>query len=268
MGFEQRASHRHIPFVPFGLTDTSIAAKTLYRLGPDGDIDPGSRFAGDPGNVLVDAVFKNTGTVDLQVANSPVEMLIGDALGVVHYTLVPAGEAIELVGERGEMCVYNPEAADAGSYTIDSLLGRRTNRSAVNRAPAFTVIDGHPGHDPELSARVIGQANGVASVTLTVPKGTGDGFTIAAIELLAQTKPASAGGTYLLTVTGAGNNLLVAATFDLETLTAVTVETLVLTGTAADLNLDPGDSVVITATSNNEDLATADFFAGFTLTAQ
>jgi len=67
--------------------------------------------------------------------------------------------------------------------------------------------------------------------------------------------PASAAGTYTLAVADdSGNNILSAATFDLETMSDQTIATPTLTGTTADLQLTAAEWVVFTFTSNNADL--------------
>lgn len=66
--------------------------------------------------------------------------------------------------------------------------------------------------------------------------------------------PSSSGGTYTLAVTGAGNNLLASATFDLETLVGDTATALSLTATTADLTLPAGSVISIAAVSDNADL--------------
>ena len=267
MGWNGRGTHNDQTHEPINVTDEVLAAQTLYRLGPDGDRDPGSRFSGDTGNVIENLVFKNLGSTELWVGRSAIRMFIGDELGQLDYTPVPAGEAVELLGVNSEIDVWNAAAADNGRWTVDGAMGIDLNRGAKNRAPAFGTRGGHPGHDPELSARVIGQANGTASVTLKAPAWAGDGVTVGGIKLWAQAAPTTA-GTYTIAITGGGNNLLATATFDLTGLTAVTVEPLTLTATTAHLDLDPGDDIVITVTSDNGDLAGGDFFVGFQATAR
>lgn len=75
------------------------------------------------------------------------------------------------------------------------------------------------------------------------------------VKVIAETSPSTA-GTYTLTVTGAGNSLLL-ATFDLTSLVDGAVSELTLTGTAADLLLDEDDLLTVICTSNNLDLTGA-----------
>lgn len=80
------------------------------------------------------------------------------------------------------------------------------------------------------------------------------------ISIAFYAKPASAAGTVLLEVYNydvsgtADDNLLVAATFDLETLTSKTTSDLELTATGGDLQPDDSDFVYCVITSNNADM--------------
>jgi hypothetical protein len=79
-------------------------------------------------------------------------------------------------------------------------------------------------------------------------------LTITAIKVYGQTIPLSTAGTYTLAADGAGNNLISAATFDLETLSAATLTTMTLTATTADLDLTAGDVFTFSFVSDNADL--------------
>lgn len=79
-------------------------------------------------------------------------------------------------------------------------------------------------------------------------------MTITRIDVVAITAPVSAAGTYLFTIAGAGNNLLAASNFDLESLVSGTLTSLTLTGTTANLNIDAGGLVQANFVSNNVDL--------------
>lgn len=80
---------------------------------------------------------------------------------------------------------------------------------------------------------------------------------VMAISIAAQTKPADADGTCTLAITNydisaaAGDNLLSAATVDLEALTNLTASDLTLTATVADLILDDGDYVYASLVNNS-----------------
>jgi len=67
--------------------------------------------------------------------------------------------------------------------------------------------------------------------------------------------PSSALGTVVATVTGAANNLLGAANFDLEAQVNGTTASAALTGTVANLDLGRGDLIAVTMTSDNGDMA-------------
>lgn len=73
------------------------------------------------------------------------------------------------------------------------------------------------------------------------------------IRLWAITVPVTA-GTYTFAITGGGTNLLAAATFDLTSLTADTLESLVL-AVAANLILAANAEIEVAIVSNNADLA-------------
>jgi len=78
---------------------------------------------------------------------------------------------------------------------------------------------------------------------------------ITGIDILAETLPVSTAGTYLLTIAVGATNLLVAASFDLETIgTLAVLEALSLNAVSANLDLSAGEVITITATSNNLDL--------------
>lgn len=81
--------------------------------------------------------------------------------------------------------------------------------------------------------------------------------TVTAIKVITPTQFASTGGTCLLSVkktSSAGNTMLVAATYDLETPAADTLTTLSLTATGADLGLAAAGVIYIAVVSNNADL--------------
>lgn len=90
--------------------------------------------------------------------------------------------------------------------------------------------------------------------------------TIESIWVWAVTAPVSAAGTYLLTVAdNSAANLLAAASFDLETLVALTIATPALTATVANLNLTAGEWVDFTFTSTPaSDLTGAGLYIGMT----
>ena len=80
--------------------------------------------------------------------------------------------------------------------------------------------------------------------------------------------PSSAGGTITIAIAnrdvsaGATDNLLAAATFDLETLSAnAESAALTLTATLGDRQLEVGDFIVTTIVSNNADAAALDGLA-------
>jgi hypothetical protein len=64
----------------------------------------------------------------------------------------------------------------------------------------------------------------------------------------------SAAGTCTLSITGAGNTLLTAATLDLESLSAATLTSLALTAISANLDLSKDDLIQLEIVSDNLDL--------------
>ena len=104
-----------------------------------------------------------------------------------------------------------------------------------------------------VSREVVIQASGTIDSFIWSPID----LKITSIQLASITAPASVAGTYVFTADGAGNNLLAAANFDLESLTSDTLETVPLTATAADLLLSAGDKLSFAFTSDNADLTGA-----------
>lgn len=95
----------------------------------------------------------------------------------------------------------------------------------------------------------------VANSVVTKKAAAPYACTVRAIRFLTDDVPSSAGGTVLATATGGGTNLLAAANFDLEGQAAGVVSSPALSATAADLQLDQGDIIDVTMTSNNADMA-------------
>ncbi|MGE0229450.1 MAG: hypothetical protein AB7U23_13185 [Dehalococcoidia bacterium] len=91
--------------------------------------------------------------------------------------------------------------------------------------------------------------------------GVGGGFivrqtcVVSAIKVVAIGGTPTSAGTYTLAVTGAGNNLLGSATFDLKTLSSGVVTTVPLTATTGHKSLAAGSVLGIEAVSNNADLS-------------
>lgn len=95
-------------------------------------------------------------------------------------------------------------------------------------------------------------------------------MTVTGIWVYAATAPASAAGTYTLAVTNEDNasaSLLVAATFNLETLVSDTYTQLDLTATTANLLLDAHDQILASFVSDNGDLTGAGLYWGIYGTA-
>lgn len=202
-----------------------------YALGPGGDKNPGF--------VLGDIAVRNTGTRDLLVGKGLVGAVAGD-----ERILVPAGTSRVLEGEYASMVLHNAQGSGgATSWDLDARKLQIRNH---------TKQGGHPGHG-ELFARIAGTPNGFVQVVLEAFAR----MRVVGHRSWSKTVPTST-GTFVATLTGAGNNLLDAASINLKGLTTVDLETQALTGTAAHLDLEPGAPIVWTATSNNVDLVAGD----------
>ncbi len=94
-------------------------------------------------------------------------------------------------------------------------------------------------------------ADGAGTLTVRVPI-TGR---LAALFVRCLTAPSSAAGTVLLTATnGTGGSTVLAAPFDLESITADTLTAVPLSATAADLLFEKGQALPCTFTSDNADM--------------
>lgn len=244
-------------FKPFQLPPTAVAAQTFHIVGPGGDSNPGARHAADYGNTLANPTVHNTGVVPIQVSVS----MIDAAFDGTHEVALP-GESVTLEGEICEVVVFNPHATDPAEYQLGGRMSRFPNSEDAFHPSINPPTGAHQGDDPELSGRLIGVPNGTATKTIATPFD----LTITDIDIFAQVSPGSAAGTYVATFAGAGNNLISTANFDLESLVAVAVTPMTLTGTTAHLDLVKGDSIVVSAISDNADLADGDWFFAITAT--
>jgi hypothetical protein len=97
-------------------------------------------------------------------------------------------------------------------------------------------------------------ANATTPIDIAVPFDC----TVTEVRSKQRTQASSAGGTAVMTVFSAGNNLLAAANVDMESQAADTLVSHTLTGTAADLDLDTGDVIRVELVSDNADLTAGD----------
>lgn len=105
----------------------------------------------------------------------------------------------------------------------------------------------------------------VANSTLSLTWHASVPIRVQGIALRAMTPPVTA-GTYTFAATGAGNNLLSAATFNLTTLVADTLTPIPLTNTLANRSLAANAKVQFDFVSNNLDLTGAGLYARISYT--
>ncbi len=84
-------------------------------------------------------------------------------------------------------------------------------------------------------------------------------LTLLSVKAYSYTAPTTS-GTYTFAATGAGNNLLSASTYNLESLVSQTLTPITLTATGANLNMSSGDIFDFTFASDNIDLAGAGLY--------
>ncbi len=221
---------------PWFYTPAQIAEGKLIVIGPYGDHNPGA--------VLSDIVARSVGAKPLFFAKRLVDVLSGTP----RFSIPETSGELELRGDVDTLYVYN---AEGSTSTADAKL-----HGALTARKNSGHLGGHPGHG-DFGCRIANAANAATAVTITAPWN----ITVTAIRLWSKAVATSAAGTYLLTVTGNGNNLLSAASYSLEGLVSVTLTAMTLTATAANLNIDAGKTIVLTATSNNVDLSSGDLVA-------
>lgn len=222
----------------------TVAAGGYYTYGAGGDVDPGSRGGGDPGNCVINPIVYNAGTVPCFVGADIIAMMLKDEAFVIPASAPPQ----RLQGVFASLVVYDQVGGAAAVWSLSSELDRRLN------TPGDV---GHPGHAPEHSGFVTAVPGGTASLIITAAWSMGT----TGIWLWAPGTPTSAAGDYDLKVYKNGTeNMLSASDFDLETLSAgVPKKDIALTATPADLLLEPGDTIEIDAISTNGDLLNGDF---------
>lgn len=226
---------------PYQHTD-SVAAGSWHTYGAGGDVDPGARGGGDPGNCIVDPQIANIGAATCIVGTDIAAMTLLD-----EAEAIPAGAPPkQLKGVFASLIVYS--SSGTAAWSLSAELDRRLNTSGEG---------GHPGHAPEHSGFVTAVPGGTAELSITAVWAMG----VTGIWLWAAGTPTSASGDYDLKVYKNGTeNMLAASDFDLETLVGGTAKKdIALTAVAADLLLDAGDTIEIDAISTNGDLVDGDF---------
>ena len=206
---------------------TSHTAGAYYLIGWGGD--------DDPKHALEQAVFRNNGTVALRLGYSVT------GLRGTRYQTVAAGNAEPIEGPVEGLIVYNPEAATAGSW---SLQGRCYLRNAGGKGGMKGRKDDPAAVTRYITARGTFTAGAVATKTLTVVNA----MTITGIKIenLAQ----FSGGTITLSVLDKNGHNLLSAAYDLETPNAKTLTTLTLTASTDLLTLRMNDTIRLVVSSS------------------
>lgn len=235
----------------------NLAVGATYIIGANGNDNPGA--------MLLDPVLSN--------AHATIDYRVGATLaGVVgtRYTLVRAGYVVPLPGHYDQLVAYNvtgaagvvvPEVVATSSHLLNSGSGSGAGAMGQRLALNSGTFE-HAFYVPVV-------ANVATSSAWVVPPQ--NGITVAAIRVWSGTPCTSAGGTYLLTVTAttaAGVSRSLITAFNLETISAATLTATTLSTTTADLAVRGGETITITATSNNADLVIGDVAVSveFTLT--
>lgn len=235
----------------------NLAVGACYVIGANGNDNPGA--------MLMDPVLSNaSATVDYRVGAT-----LAGVIGT-RYSLVRAGYVVPLPGHFDQLVVYNvtgaagvivPEVAATSSHLQNSgggsgsaVVGQRLVPSSATFEHAFYIA---------------AVANTATSSAWVVPPQ--NSITVAAVRVWSGTPCTSAGGTYLLTVTAttaAGVSRSLISSFNLETISAATLTATTLSTTTADLAVRGGETITVTATSNNADLVIGDVAVSveFTLT--
>jgi hypothetical protein len=249
MGWQTHPDRHRLTRAPFGHTAPSaLAAAGLYTYGyahgAAGDYVPGARCtSGDPGSCLVDPAVTNRGTDDLLVGTDIPSMVI---LG--EYESILPGDTSVIPGEMPALTIYHEVGATGTA--LWSL------RSGLSKTP-ISGDGAHPGFAHELSGRIIGARNTAVTLTLTALFD----ITVTALDVWAAASPSTA-GTYGLECEKNGtDDMLDSAPEDLTALVAGTATQPTLTGTAANLSLEKGDTIVLTATASDHALTNGTFYA-------
>lgn len=215
---------------------TALAVGAVYIVGKNGDHDPGVvMFAPE--------VYNSDTADDIWVGRTMSEAMTAGS-GRIR---IPAGKSKFLPGAWATLVAFNPSTS-AGTVVWGVVY---ENRGALGP----DLEGGHPGHGGA-AARIVAVQNATSTVhTFTVRRKV----SLTGVRAFSVSKNTSAGGSVLLHLkNAAGTSLLVAATFDLETLTNGVLETLSLTATSALLDLEPGDTVRAWVVSDNADMAEGD----------
>lgn len=224
----------------------ALAVGAVYIVGPYGHHVPGV--------VLHDLeIYNDDDADDIWVAPTLTAALTAGS----NRIRVPAGKSKFLPGAWTQIVVHLPSTA-AGTVVWGLV--------ALSRGlaePGYEYLDGHPGHG-ELVAPVTLVQDASATKTFTFNRN----ITISSVKFFSAAKNTSAAGSILGKVEDeATDDILNTDSYDLEGLTNGALATATLTATTARLDIDAGDTVTFTGTSNNADMAEGDLAVaiGYTL---
>lgn len=205
-------------------TPPALGDGLVYVCGAAGDLVL-------DGGAMLDVEISNRGTQDLWVGFG-----LTDAISGPERRAVPAASSKWVRGFVDQLVLHNDSGVDL-DFDLTFLGSDRR----------------HPGHG-SFVFRVAEESGGVVEISRELT----DAITVEGIAAYCATKRTSASGGYVLRVTGGGNNLLAAASFDLEGLTAGELGAASLTATAAHLDLGPDDAIEIEVESDEDDLTEGD----------
>lgn len=160
----------------------------------------------------------------------------------------------------GDLVYWDDTAKEVDKTATNTPIGVCVEKDAVGGDATVRVkLDGRSHEDRfgPLGCKNVQQV-GVANVTATKYIVPARDIRITAIKAIAKVSPGSAAGVYTLAMDSGGDNLLSAATFDLELLVGGTLSAVPVTGTAADLDIDANVPIELTFVSDNADLVDGD----------
>lgn len=186
------------------------------------------------------------------------------AAATVSFSLVVEGvfdlaKQAALAIAAGDTVYWDTAADEVDTTQTNVPIGVCVTAAAGGDATVAVKLDGRTHTDiggPLKSMRLnhAGVADDIVPAYVVPPLD----ITVVAIKAIAKVSPGSAAGLYTLAVSSGADNLLVAATFDLESLTADTLEALTLTATTADLDIDADAPIEFSFVSDNADLVDGD----------
>lgn len=228
----------------------SVADGNVLILGAGGDDDPGF--------VLVDPVVSNdSAATNYRVGPSLHAVTVGTRCGLVRASYV-----VPLPGHFDQLVCYNVSGSGASvNGEIAATTGQLRNSGSGSGAAAIGQRERPAAKRFYRTMRIAVVANVATSVSWTVPNKAPNGATLVSLKAWSKTPCTSAAGTYLLTATatnaaGAARSLI--SSFNLEAIVSATLTSTTLLTTSADLVLRQGETVTVTATSNNADLVIGD----------